>query len=521
MIDLHIHSTASDGSFSVLELMTLAKKAGVKAISITDHDTINGVKEIIPRHNPLKDPEFITGVEVSCQAPEGFDVPGSLHVLGYGFSVYDKTLNATLAKLQQARFDRNPLIVKKLNSLGFEFTIEDVEQYFKEGQTGRPHIAQFLKEKGWVDSFDQAFDKYLGKGKPAYVDKFKVSCKQAIRIILEAGGLPVLAHPGLIEFSDESRLVKLVDCLCEYGLQGIEVYYTDHSSSQMEKFQKLADSRNLIVTGGSDFHGSFNEGVALGTGQDNLCIDYQLFKKLNLRLESIRSEYTVMQNLERNLGYQFKDRFFLENALCHRSYLNENPDSQYPDNERLEFLGDAVLGLCIGHILMQESPTKKEGELSKLRSILVSESTLAQMARDIDLGRFIKLGKGETLSRGYNKDSILSDAFEAVIAAVYLDSGFDNICELIKQLFETMISNVLSSIDTFDYKSALQEYAQEKGAVTPKYKVLKEIGPDHDKTFEISLNLFGVESIGLGKTKKAAEQDSAKKALTIFQKTDL
>ncbi|MDA3787360.1 MAG: ribonuclease III, partial [Desulfobacula sp.] len=283
-------------------------------------------------------------------------------------------------------------------------------------------------------------------------------------------------------------------------------------------YQDLADQKKLMMTGGSDFHGSFNKGVHLGSGKDNLNIEYSLFKALTLELEEIKEKYLDFRILENNIGYSFKNKSLLNNALCHRSYLNENQESCLCDNERLEFLGDAVLGLCIGHLLMEKSPSKNEGELSKLRANLVSEPALADMARFIDLGRFVRLGKGEAFSRGFDKNSILSDAYEAVIAAVYLDAGFDATYRLIHDLFKESLEKKLTNDETLDYKSMLQEFVQEHGATTPQYEVLNEIGPDHDKTFEISLNIFDIHSRGLGKTKKAAEQDSAKNALKMLKK---
>ena len=194
MIDLHVHSTASDGSFSPLEIMALAKKVGVRAISITDHDTIDGIKEILKHPLPAL-PEFITGVEISCEPPSEFKDVGSIHLLGYGFSVYDKNLNIILDDAKKFRAQRNPKIIEKLNSLGFNISIEQIEERFGANQTGRPHIAESMKEQGYVKTFREAFDKYLGKDKPAYVDKHKVSCQQAIQTIRQAGGIPVLAHP--------------------------------------------------------------------------------------------------------------------------------------------------------------------------------------------------------------------------------------------------------------------------------------------------------------------------------------
>lgn len=517
MIDLHVHSTASDGSFSPLEIMKLAQKAGIRAISLTDHDTIDGVKEILNRPLPYL-PEFITGVEISCEPPSGFSEVGSVHLLGYGFSIYDKNLNAIFNDAKKARAQRNPKIIEKLNSLGFNISIEQVENRFGADQTGRPHIAELMKEKGYVKTFKEAFDNYLGKGKPAYVDKYKVSLRQAIQGIRQAGGIPVLAHPGLLTFHKSHQIEKFIDVLMADGLIGLEVYYTDHSSLLTSFYQDLADQKHLMMTGGSDFHGSFNKGVCLGSGKDNLNIEYSLFKALTLELEEIKEKYSDLSTLENNIGHLFKNKSLLNNALCHRSYLNENQSSCLSDNERLEFLGDAVLGLCIGHLLMEKSPSKNEGELSKLRAGLVSEPALADMARLIDLGRFIRLGKGEAFARGFDKNSILSDAFEAVIAAVYLDAGFEMAYRLIHDLFNERLEKNMSSEKIIDYKSMLQEFAQEHGATTPQYEVLNEIGPDHDKIFEISLNIFDTHSVGLGKTKKAAEQDSAKKVLNALKK---
>jgi len=517
LIDLHIHTTASDGSFSPLEIINLAKTLKLKAVAITDHDTIDGVKKVL-KYQKSTTPEFITGVEISCEPPAKFKHLGSIHLLGYGFSIYDKNLNTVLDKAKKARILRNPAIIDKLNTLGFDLTIEQVEERFGADQTGRPHIAELMKEKGFVKSFKEAFDKYLGKDKPAYVEKYKVSCSKAIRIILEAGGIPVLAHPGLLSFNTSNQPENFIDTLITHGLAGIEVYYTGHNDSLTSFYEKIVLKKNLLATGGSDFHGEFNKGVALGTGIGNLNIKYPLFKALNMRIKENKTKYANLNTLENNIKYSFKDQSLLNTALCHRSFLNENQNSCKINNERLEFLGDAVLGLCIGHLLMEKSPLKNEGELSKLRSNLVSEPALAEMARSIDLGRFIKLGKGEIISKGFDKNSILSDAFEAVIAAVYLDTGYKTVYNLIHELFKNSLEKLLSTTKIIDYKSLLQELVQDKESTPPQYKVTNEIGPDHDKTFEISLSLHGVNVTGIGKNKKAAEQNAAKKILKIVNK---
>ncbi len=499
--------------------MALAHKRGVRAISVTDHDTIDGLKELL-QIPPGSGPEWVSGVEISCEPPLPFRQLGSIHLLGYGFSIYDRQINQVLEKAQQARHSRNPKIIDKLNGLGIDITLDEVERRFGAGQTGRPHIAEMLREKGVVQTFDEAFDKYLAKGKPAYVNKYKISCEMAITIIRNAGGLPVLAHPGLLEIEDAQDLESFVDILSGYGLEGMEVYYTDHDDATTAMLLELAQKKDLLITGGSDFHGSFNLGVEMGTGTGNLNIGYDVFRDLQARLEALQDNDGILVILEDNIGYRFKQRRFLENALCHRSFLNENQDICSSDNERLEFLGDAVLGLCIGHMLMKKDPARNEGSLSKMRSNLVSEPALAQMARNIDLGRFVRLGKGEALSGGSDKNSILSDAFEALIAAIYLDAGFDTVHKLVAALFNDHFEQIICAHPAMDYKSTLQEYAQERGAEPPRYDLVKEVGPDHDKTFEVSLNLFDIESKGLGKTKKAAEQDAAKNALELFERTD-
>lgn len=204
--------------------------------------------------------------------------------------------------------------------------------------------------------------------------------------------------------------------------------------------------------------------------------------------------------------------------MRHSSFVNEQPDADLRDNERFEFLGDAVLNLIVGHILMERYPNVNEGDLSRTRANLVNESQLAIIARAIDLGAFIRLGKGEIQTNGRDKNSILAGAFEALIAAVYLDGGFKTAFKIIENNFVPLLDSVNSAIDSYDYKSQLQEWVQEEQGAMPYYKVVREEGPDHDKTFWISVKVFDVESDGQGKNKKMAEQDAAKKALEILKK---
>ena len=223
-------------------------------------------------------------------------------------------------------------------------------------------------------------------------------------------------------------------------------------------------------------------------------------------------------NIERKLGYQFNSRDLLEEALRHSSYVNEQPDSELRDNERFEFLGDAVLNLIVGHILMERYPDLKEGDLSRTRANLVNETQLAIMARSIDLGAGLLLGKGEIQTNGMEKNSILAGAFEALMAAVYLDGGFKETFKIIENNFVPFLDKIYPTIDNYDYKSRLQEWVQEKHGNIPYYKVVREEGPDHAKTFWVSVEAFNIETEGTGKSKKAAEQDAARKVLEILNK---
>jgi len=217
--------------------------------------------------------------------------------------------------------------------------------------------------------------------------------------------------------------------------------------------------------------------------------------------------------IEKKIVYEFRSKELLDEALRHSSFVNEQPDADLRDNERFEFLGDAVLNLIVGHILMERYPNANEGDLSRTRANMVNESQLAIIARAIDLGAFIRLGKGEIQTNGRDKNSILAGAFEALIAAVYLDGGFKTAFKFIENNFVPLLDSVNSAIDSYDYKSQLQEWVQEEQGSMPHYKVVREEGPDHDKTFWISVKVFDVESDGQGKNKKMAEQDAARKAL--------
>ncbi len=224
---------------------------------------------------------------------------------------------------------------------------------------------------------------------------------------------------------------------------------------------------------------------------------------------------------EGRIGYQFRDRQLLLTALTHRSFANEHPDLERSDNEKLEFLGDAVLDLVVGHLLMEKYPQAREGELSVTRSQVVSEAGLAEVAAQLGFGEWLFLGKGEDQTGGRFKPSLLADAFEAVVAAVYLDGGFPAAWQLIDALLPERIDNV-ELTGYYDHKTRLQERAQALLKTTPTYTVEDERGPDHAKVFEISVSIKGREwARAEGRSKKEAEQRAAAAAAFLLDGADL
>lgn len=220
-----------------------------------------------------------------------------------------------------------------------------------------------------------------------------------------------------------------------------------------------------------------------------------------------------LSELEHRLGYEFADRRLLDEALNHSSYVNEQLHASLASNERLEFLGDAVVNLVVGHMLMEKYPDLNEGELSRIRAHLVNEVHLAVLAAAIGLGEFIRLGRGERITHGREKPSILADAYEALVAAVYLDGGFSAAFELMQRHFAGATASVQNLPADSDYKSRLQEMVQMEHLAPPVYSVVAENGPDHDKTFRIRVNAGQWTAEGVGKSKKSAEQEAARRAL--------
>jgi ribonuclease-3 len=225
------------------------------------------------------------------------------------------------------------------------------------------------------------------------------------------------------------------------------------------------------------------------------------------------------EELSRALGYAFRSPSLLQTALTHKSYVNEHGPSAGGHNERLEFLGDAVLDLVVSHLLLERFPESSEGDLSKLRAAVVSEPGLASVARRLHLGEGLRLGRGEELTGGREKASILADAYEAVLAAVYLDGGVDAAFQVIRlHLGEVLDALQRGESTPVDFKTRLQEFVQAEHRSVPRYSLVAATGPDHDKTFEMELAVADeVLAHGVGRSKKEAEQRAAERALQILE----
>ncbi len=238
------------------------------------------------------------------------------------------------------------------------------------------------------------------------------------------------------------------------------------------------------------------------------CIPWKWFRQKELKR---KIDYA---RLQKRLEYQFRDLNLLRQALTHRSFSNESGNQGFEDNEKLEFLGDSILGFVVSVLLYQGFPKFREGDLSRVKSHVVSEPFLARIARELDLGSCLLLGKGEAASGGHNKNSLLSNSYEAVVAAIYLDGGIEPVWDFLSRCFKERIEHLIQKRHILDHKSLLQEHAQEVFNCVPHYRLRRITGPDHDKTFEVSLIINGeVFSVGTGKNRKEAEQTAAKAAL--------
>ena len=272
-IDLHLHTTHSDGSLSPTDVLRLAHKAGVTALAITDHDIVTGIPEAIAAGAELGI-EIIPGVEISSRVGNS-----ELHILGYCLQWQDQELNRRLASLRESRHSRNPQIIERLRALGLDVTYEEVRALAGTDAVGRPHIARVLMDKHYVTSAKDAFDRYLTEGRPAYVARELPSPADAIAWIRAAGGVAVLAHPTWAKVSGESLNALLIALKAE-GLGGIEVHYSSHTKRQTREYHDLAKRLDLLITGGSDFHGITKPDIEVGTGKGGLKVSEKLLDPL-------------------------------------------------------------------------------------------------------------------------------------------------------------------------------------------------------------------------------------------------
>ena len=282
MIDLHLHSTFSDGSFTPEELVAKGCEAGLAAMALTDHDCLDGVGRFMTAcaesgKSGYRDGQGlhgIAGVEISANVPKG-----TLHMLGYHVQPGNERIEASLSHIRDGRSYRNELMLKQLNQMGLELTWEEIAAYAGEDIVGRPHFAMAMLARGYISNKQEAFDKYLGKGAKAYADRFRLSPEDSMAMISDSGGVPVLSHPFTLEM-DSGELRKFVGDLAQKGLRGIEVYYSEHNRRQVAEYLKLAQEFNLVATGGSDFHGAVNPDVRLGVGFGGLRVPDSIVEQL-------------------------------------------------------------------------------------------------------------------------------------------------------------------------------------------------------------------------------------------------
>jgi len=283
-VDLHTHSTYSDGSMTPEELVSLASKKGLSVLAITDHDTVDGVPEAIAagRNAGI---EVISGVEVSAKH-QGMTV----HLLGYLFDYTDKVLLEHLGKLQDGRITRNAAIITKLREQGVDVHEDELLAVAGPGLAGRPHFAKLLIRKRIVQSMDEAFARFLGREGSAYVSRFAYSLEEMIGVFKQSGGLAVIAHPRQLKMSP-NEFAAFLSRMSRAGLDGVEAYYPTHSRQYRKLLHNLAEERKLLVTGGSDYHGAVRPNTTLAGGK-NMAVPDRLVAEMKNRL---RKTNTIAQ----------------------------------------------------------------------------------------------------------------------------------------------------------------------------------------------------------------------------------
>jgi 3',5'-nucleoside bisphosphate phosphatase len=289
-VDLHTHSTASDGTYSPTDLIRAAKAAGLVGIALTDHDTGNGLAEAAAEAQK-QNIRFVPGIEISADYPS----PGTLHILGHFIDPASEGLRKMSKILLEGRNARNPQIVERLNQLGAKITMQQVEGIAKEKVPpgtpvviGRPHIAEALVRANCVATIKQAFDVYLGTTGSAFFPKERLTPRQAIECIHDAGGLATVAHPVQLKADNPAHLATVINHLAEAGLDGLEVWHSDHDEKTTALMLDLATKYNLLPTGGSDFHGHHKADVLLGRGRRNVQVPVAVLDRLEAKWKQRR-----------------------------------------------------------------------------------------------------------------------------------------------------------------------------------------------------------------------------------------
>ena len=278
-IDLHAHTTHSDGSATPEELIAQACAKGARAVAITDHDTVSAIAQARVAAGSAGI-EFVPGIEISAEFS-----PGTMHILGYFIDEQSEQLGAKLDELRQARARRNPQIAERLQALGFDINYDEVAGLAGNQVVGRPHFGRLMIQKGYVATMQEAFDRFLKKDAVAYVPKTRLSPRDSIALIHNAGGVAVLAHPYQLKVSNEET-EQLIGDLAELGLDGIEAVYSRHSASERITYTEMAARQGLLVTGGSDYHGSYKPDISIVTGLGDLEVPYELLEALKSRAAS-------------------------------------------------------------------------------------------------------------------------------------------------------------------------------------------------------------------------------------------
>lgn len=272
LIDLHTHSLKSDGSMTPAEVVREAKRAGLAAIALSDHDTVDGIREAVAEGKKIG-VEVIPAIEFSVQSKT------ETHILGYFIDIDNPDLLKTLKEVVDLRIERNYVTCQRLNELGFDITIEEVRALAPNNFVGRAHFARVLMDKGYTKSVKEGFDLYMTSGKYAYCEKQRLTARDAVELIGKCGGISFLAHPHLTKLGDD-ELREFLKELKGFGLSGLEGYYTDYTPEMQEKYQAMAKELGLIISGGTDFHAAMKPHISIGTGLGNMKIPYSVLEAM-------------------------------------------------------------------------------------------------------------------------------------------------------------------------------------------------------------------------------------------------